>query len=418
MNNYLFFLRHYNDIDNIVPAVFTLLKKINCKVTIVIYSVDYDYRSNQLLKFINDQYPNQVKIKWLGEALNYPYKVTSNKKYCLWNYRVRRLLGNPIIEKATRLGKNRDVIDIFLQKIFDEYGFPVQVIFDQNRSSDIAGILDSLRKLGVKRIISLPVSPWINVNVLRQIDFIKLDANLFKRQHDYSGFDEIGQVDTYYSDNLEQFFSYLGEESPFKGKVKVLGSLRFSNEWLDVLSSDEMKPYLPHALTRGKKPTVLILPSHPKNNSFWKEYERTLKFLSQFDHFDFVIKPHTRYNTAYKDLPNNMKLDKETSTSTMIDWADIILYWSTSVALEGFQKKKLMVCLDYLNGNKSLYSILNVGIICRSKDDLLKIFVPKSNNNIIKCLEDSLHSYQKIDGIIYSSGKDIEKKYLDFIINK
>lgn len=411
MKKKIFFLRHFNDIDNIVPVIYYLLEKKNYKVDIVIYSLHYDFRGNQLLRFLQEKYQDRVLITWIGEALNYPYMITKNRLIRLSNYAVRRLTGLPTLEQAIKVGKKKEIITDFLSNILhSEDEIPTQVLFDQNRTSVISGLISSLRELGIETIKSLPVSPWINMNVLRQVDFIELDAEVFKKKHDYSGFDRIGQVDPYYSQSLEEFFQCLGEKSPFDGKIELLGSLRYSREWLDVLNSEIMKPYLPPGIPKGDKPTVLILPSHPKNNSFWDEYHRTLQFLSQFDRFDFIIKPHTRYDTKYRSLPPNMKLDRSSSTSQLIDWADIILYWSTSVALEGFQKGKKMICLDFLNGNYSSYKKFNVTYLCNSRDDLMKILLKHSES------ENEPNNQGIIKNIIYhGSDDDIISRYLTYI---
>lgn len=413
MKKHLFFLRHYNDIDNIVPAIYFLVERENCEVKIVIYSLDYDYKSNKLLQFLEHRFKDRITINWIGEVLNYSERVRVDKRYRINNYRFRKLFRLETIERAI-IGRGKDNrLSQFIEKTLKECDYPTKVIFDQNRTSVFSNLLTILREKGVKQIVSLPVSPWMNTNVLRQVDFIKLDADTFRKKHDYSGFDKIGQVDPFYSQSLKNFFQMLGQESPFEGKVEVLGSLRYSKEWLAVLQSDEMAPFLPPKLQKSEKRSVLILPSHPKNNSFWEEYKRTLHFVSQFDQYEFIIKPHTRYDTAYDQLPKNLTLDRTSTTTQLIDWSDIILFWSTSAALEGYQKGKVMVCLDFLNGNDSSYRRFNAGYICHSRDDLMEILMhnKKSDNSKLIKNYDSL-----ISSIIGSVKKgNIAGKYIKYL---
>jgi hypothetical protein len=85
------------------------------------------------------------------------------------------------------------------------------------------------------------------------------------------------------------------------------------------------------------------------------------------------VKPHTRYGKDYDDLPEEITLLPEIDTSSLIDSSEIILFWSSSVALEGFQKGRTMINLDFLNGNRSIYADLGAGFQCRSRDDVLAV---------------------------------------------
>lgn len=346
MKHYLFCLRHFNDIDNITPAIHFLLERRPVRVTILIYSLDYDYRSDPSLKFLQRTWGERLRVVWIGALAGYSQapgdKVQLRDRIGqLWpklRRRWRRLINPSIQNWHVSREDSAYQIKAWLKPLFVDWGRPESVIFDQNRASAIAGLLSALRQLGVQRIISLPVSPWININVLRQTDFIRVDADVFAKKHDYSGFDAIGQVDYYYRNSLKTFFNFMNHPSPFGGRECVLGSIRFTEEWLKIRDSytktSVSAVYLPSVST--KKRRLLVIPSHRKNNSFWEEYIRTLHFIAQFDGYDIVVKPHTRYGNDYDDLPEEITLLPEIDTSSLIDWSEIILFWSSSVALEGF----------------------------------------------------------------------------------
>ena len=66
MKHYLFCLRHFNDIDNITPAIHFLLERRPVRVTILIYSLDYDYRSDPSLQFLQKTWGERLRVVWIG----------------------------------------------------------------------------------------------------------------------------------------------------------------------------------------------------------------------------------------------------------------------------------------------------------------------------------------------------------------
>lgn len=417
MKHYLFCLRHFNDIDNITPAVHFLLERRPVRVTVLIYSLDYDYRADPSLRFLQRTWGERLRVIWIGELAGYSEALIKRSRTRLWHYRLRRVLRRPVLEWGIARTEHAGLMRAWLEPLFAEWGRPASVIFDQNRSGVIAGLLAALRASGgVERIVTLPVSPWININVLRQVDFIRIDAGAFWKKHDYSGFDAIGQVDPHYRDSLEAFFKLLDHPSPFQGRERILGAIRFTDEWLAVRQTYAVDAaaegrLLPAATGRRR---LLVLPSHRKNNSFWEEYLRTLHFLAQFEEYDIVVKPHPRYGDGYDDLPSNIRLAPEMDTSALIDWSEIILFWSSSVVLEGFQKGRTMINLDYLNGNRSVFTLLGAGCLCRCRDDLLAVL--RSAEALERAVETSAEGHKLVrrNLIEGGQGEGVVERYLDF----
>lgn len=405
MNHTVFCLRHFNDIDNITPAIHFLLERREVSVTVLIYSVDYDFQGDLSLAFLKDRWGDRIRVVWIGQLAGH----------------LSRLLAKP--RALRRLSALRKAIKSFdrsllpgLEELFRVWGIPSSVVFDQNRTGEISGLISSMRALGVLRIASLPVSPWMNFNVLRQTDFVNLQDRNFWTKHDYSGFDAIAQVDSFYSDQLEKFFGLLGHPSPFEGRNEVVGSIRYTNEWLAIRDTyvhgakKVPRPFGPDPA----RPRVLIIPSHRKNNSFWDEYLRTLTFLAQFDDYRFAVKPHTRYGDGYDQVPRGIDMAADVDTSVLIDWSDIILFWSSSAALEGFQKGRTMIRLDYLNGNRTSYAALNAGYSCPSRDELFEVLV--SEEEMRRAANDSIEGARKLRQHVIEGGKgpDVIERVVQF----
>ncbi len=414
MNHYVFCMRHYNDVNNIVPVVYFLLEQKAVRVTILIYSCDYPYREDRMLKLLHERFSDRVRVRWVGEARSYSYRVTQNLRFRVW-YARYKALRSWAVEHAVVDAQKGFLLEPFVKKRLFDWGKPAVIVFDQNRTESIAGIAAAFRSLGISRIISLPVSPWINYNVLRQVDFVEWDLDSLAQRHDYSVFYEVGQVDPYYSNQLHTFFSLLGGTSPLKGKTRILGSVRYTQKWINVLK-DVIPSYTGHDSFDGSRFNMLILPSHPKNNSCWDEYLRTLRMISNRNRkFNIVLKPHTRYGCS-NDYPSDMIVENSVETSALIDWSDIILYWSSSVAIEGFQKNKHMVCLDYINCNTSLYAELSSGYIAKSRDDVALLVDQYPQMGKIPTLRYS-------DGTLFireivgddGDGESVISRHLDFI---
>lgn len=409
IDHYVFCLRHFNDIDNIAPVVhFFLESEKNAFVTVLIYSFDYDYRSDKALLFLKNEWSKRIRIKWIGSIFGVPHFFINKSFYRHQYFRLLKIigLGNPqsFIMNVKKEGRySKALADYFV-----EMSIPKTVVFDQNRSSVLKGLISFFRKIGVKRIISLPVSPWCNINVLRQTDFISPFDDNFIKKHEYDGFDEIGQVDSHYSDSLKKFLEAFGKKSPFEGKTSTLGSVRYSTKGIEL-----RKRYVNTMVPRSNngKIKLLILPSHRKNNSFWDEFIRSLKLISLFDSYEVILKPHTRYGGDYNGLPPSVKVSFE-DTSTLIDWADVVVFWSSSVALEGFIKQKTMICLDYINANESIYYKFKLGIIMKSRDELaLWLNNDKFNMNYSNYDESEVKLPQDLN-------RDVSIDYINFILGK
>lgn len=451
---YLFFLRHYNDIDNITPAVYYFLNESDSHIAdVILYDSSYDYRNNENLEFLKDSFGERFSYKWLGEYIGINPVVHDRSKALaadseptnslylffkgLLNFLIKSILrmknfstsvirakfmkpkteGRTKNQTSTDIGslcrginKNNELTDDTVKAILFDKIFPSLVIFDINRTSEVKGLLVSLRKHGVKKIICLPVSPLINFNTLRQEKLVDLRSEMFYMLHDYSGFDAIGYVDNYFIDSYNRTFKLLGIESTLKGKTRTLGSIRFCPAWLKIRER-YIKPF---QYDTDKIKTVLFF-SNPVTNINWAEVERVLDFFLNYPEYCLLVKHHTRTQIK-KDQINfpHVAFVDDTNSSALIDWADVVLFWSTSIAIEGYIKNKTMVCLSYLSGNRNLYELYDAGFIVRCRDDLheflelYKYYAKLATFNRI--------GIQKlIDRVIVPGGDKVINNYLEFM---
>lgn len=185
--------------------------------------------------------------------------------------------------------------------------------------------------------------------------------------HDYGIFDRIVFTDDVYLTFLDRYYQSCGEASyPLLDRCETLGSIRFCPEWADLRNS----MHEPYVNERGGLKLAFFL-SQPKNNAFWDELHRTIRFLSQYPECTLVIKPHTR-NMEF-NLPEqheNIIIEEDVPSPALIDWSDAVLVWGSSVAIDAFQKKKIVLYLRYLHANLSMFELFNAGWQIRCRDEL------------------------------------------------
>ncbi|MDY6992404.1 MAG: hypothetical protein SVR94_07330, partial [Pseudomonadota bacterium] len=249
MKRYIFFLRHYNDIDNIAPAIYFFLKQdADNFATVILYDEKYDYKNDENLELLRNSFPRQYEQKWLGDLFGIPhsaanrrYKSKSTIKKVL-SFVEKKLFINlkkvikksRIIEKVYRNKHDMHKIrtgNVEIQYICDNIKNTIKcpenpslVVFDVVRYGMVSGLVDALHMMGIYNLVCLPVSPLINYNVLREDWMVDVYSDKFLREHDYSAFTALGYVDEYFYNSYEKLFDNLGLESTLKDKVVSLGS--------------------------------------------------------------------------------------------------------------------------------------------------------------------------------------------------
>jgi hypothetical protein len=106
------------------------------------------------------------------------------------------------------------------------------------------------------------------------------------------------------------------------------------------------------------------------------EVQATVRMLSTFESCDVLVKEHTREDLfLVRKICGNLRIADGIDTAVLIDWADVVLFWSTSAAIEGLVKGKHMVCLSYVASNKNLFAEFGAGYVAKCRDDLLLFLV-------------------------------------------
>ena len=215
-------------------------------------------------------------------------------------------------------------------------------------------------------MLGLPVSPYVNVNVLRSGRADGLDVRRFHRLHDYSGFDAVAVVDDLYLQNLRRLSEGVDGIDSLLDRAEVIGSLRYGGSWIERRRA--LFPTLPKS---GQGVRTLILLSNPDSNVNKEELALALRMIAGQDSLEVVVKPHTRIGEVPKGLPATVRVDAENDSSSLIDWAEVVLFVSSSVAIEAIRLGKPSLCLEYLTSNVPSLAFVEGVTRLRCRDDLL-----------------------------------------------
>jgi hypothetical protein len=142
-------------------------------------------------------------------------------------------------------------------------------------------------------------------------------------------------------------------------KISVLGSARYSTEWLD-----QNKKIIPRRLSSqensGNRLKVVFLPSKPQCQVDLTKLKTTCDILNGMTDMDVRIKPHTRAG-GEKHLFEKTRLTDASQilTAELCEWADVALVVGSSVITEALMQNKPALYLKYLHTNTTLFEELD-----------------------------------------------------------
>jgi len=339
----VFFLYHFNDIDHIVPIIWKCLQK-GASVWVVMLDPDIVIETDPRLNFIKQF--DRASFCYLHDI------ITGGKMGWLFQHKgkglrfwvatkIRRLLqltGISIQRMATFFKQNDIDICIF------EWGSP------QGRNRYEAFY-------GAKRL-DLPVIVFPHgLNIFLNIDTTPELRKSYEAGRAVHASHSQYTAYVYQSEFHRQQALKLGIDEAI---THVLGSARYYPEWQRIHLGFH-KPFVARNDIRDKLKVVFMLPHWHYN----VDREKTLSLLQSLVDVDwlyFVIKDHTRFSGK---LPADIKADIETHMNcevvddvpsvSLVQWADVVLNFGSSIGLEALLQDKYLVHPSYLHTNTTVY---------------------------------------------------------------
>lgn len=416
----VFFLRAYNDIDHIVPVIYKWLSTENVPTDIIITSSrDYlnDYRiqflrqfENLNVHFIDEFLPGEkletVNVKSRPNYMHWYYP--ARKGYKLW----RRFL-HPFPETmrhyVTSIGYK--VWGIFLKppaelspyhparagyKIWRRFFFSPPRPSYRGQLYDapfVEGMLDALFEGADKGIV---VFDWTYTDFVRSVveaarnrGFTSISLPHGDRPH-FNHMIAINDLDYTCTETSAQasMFDYTVVPNSLcaqrydwyveSHRIKVLGSPRYNDEWLNIIST--LVPAY-HQENGDNKLKIAFFPRNFLYPIFWEEVVRTIRLLLQFPNVYLTIKHHTRSSSvprlikAYPELgadniPHFESVYDDVHSGSLLEWADVVLDLGTSVAFEAVKRGKPVLAIEYVHANRSTVAHYMKSCDIQCRDDL------------------------------------------------
>ena len=360
----IFFLRHNNDIDHIVPVLYKWLSTKNVLIDVIITSkrslLD-DYRIKLLRKY------KKVNIYYINDLFKkYGVIHIFNIFYFKYTTELDNVFDKcPIIKSIA----NRIIRDI-ANHIFKGVNNGV-VVFDWITTFFVRQIVTYAKNKEFVTV-SLPHGDRVYMSQLETKNDLNYDCLISNKPSKI--FDFVVVPNDLCVKRYDKWMK--------KDRIKVLGSARYSDEWRSIIS--EYIPVFEREKGKNKLKIVFFL----RNTGFpinWEEVIRTMKLLIQFPEVYLIVCHHPRNNSAKKMTRQLIKLFPEvkynignnlefiysgTNSISLINWADIVMDLGTSITWEAIKLGKPTIIPEYLNANYTAIAYYMPEYDMRCRDDL------------------------------------------------
>jgi hypothetical protein len=360
---FLFFVRHFNDIDHLTPIAWKLLQ---ADKPVVVYGMNarYDLWDDYRIRFLQTEGAHVDELarefqnlhgrgcRWLHAVMNRCFRTERNlrkrhgahaKKTIAWGALLIGALGTLCYKIIRRIYYREK----FARQILMRRRAQV-LCFDHIMPAHyvVGTFLDAARALAIPTV-SLPHGVLLYTNAAT-----KEKAGRQRRQQKFSRYDQI------VAPNALRRTALIESGVP-AAKITVLGSARYCPEWMR--QNWKILPRKISGRSAGSEDLkVVFFPSKPQCNVDLERLAATLERLSAIEGIRLLIKPHTRAAT-HVDLPVGPRLGdaSQVLTAELCSWADAVLVVGSSVVTEALVRGKPSLYLQYLHSNTTLFEELN-----------------------------------------------------------
>lgn len=368
----LFFLRHYNDIDHIAPVIAKWAESGHtCDVALIgAKRFRQDFRINYLAGL------DGVRVAHISELLAPWLYFAWRLQMLLLTGNVRRSLIGPFVHRLAQIydSKQREPLwrktaQILLARTFED-GNQGVLAFDWIERNSVIALewvetivtMAHLQGLGT---VSLPHgdSPHANQLIRRGERRLGPDTTFSAARI----FDRLVVPNELCARRFRPFLE--------EGSIAILGSARFSEEWLVKLTA--LMP--PSPLVRSKDRLKIVMFLRKANfTTFWEEVSEVVHLIAAFQGVELIIKPHTRSGWK-QSLTRSKALQKLSNVSVasdsmhsvhLMNWADICIDLATSVVFEAVRFRQPVLAADYLHAGRSTLAVCMPETELRCRDDV------------------------------------------------
>lgn len=417
---YLFFVRHFNDIDHLTPVVWKM-NEDHHPVAVYCMNPRYDYRGDYRLHFLKDL---GVTVDYLhnrfdrhrsrfhellNEMLQKSYAVQRQFETQGLDPRFKKKRFGYLAEKFGSLSYKLirfTYYNIRWARSVLENSAARAVCFDHIMPGlyVVRNLLKAAKEMSIPSF-SLPHGVHLYTN-----EATKPKSSDVRRAAKFNEFDHIIVPNRLRKDVLVR--SGVSAE-----KIVVLGSARYSDEWLEQ-NKKIMPRRIQTAANRQNRLKVVFMPSKPQYHADLNRLSATCKLLAGMKNMDVMIKPHTRKG-GEKHLfeGNNLPDASPVLTAELCEWADVALVVGSSVITEALMRKKPALYLKYLHANTTLFEELGACWTIHNESELENALISLQKNKTDLPYEEA-RVLEYVKEVVYGGReeKDVLGNYENFIV--
>jgi len=419
---YLFFIRHFNDIDHFTPIVWKMHQD-NYPVAVYCMNPKYDIQNDYRLRFLKEE---GIKVDFVyndfAERLGLLHRLMrflflstlaiERKVISKAQSQFSALLGSfgrlagKIGSRLYKLAKRRFYDTNWAHDLLEQSGARA-LCFDWVRPHKY--VVDVLLKVAIEMsipTISLPHGVFLYTN-----DSVRIAPRGEMRFEKYYRYD-------YIIVQNELFKKIISKSGIDKEKIFVLGSARYCNEWME-----QNRKIIPRKIKsnngNAEKLKIVLMTTRPQYRINVERMVKTFDILSNFSEIETVIKPHTRSGDEAK-MYENVPLSNVSDLSSveLCEWADVVLVIASSIIIEALTQGKPALYLKYLHENITEYEEFGACWTIHDENELQdalmslrdgKRDLPYTDQNVKRWLSEIVYGAR--------SERNVLEDYEQFIVN-
>jgi hypothetical protein len=345
-HNILFLLRTYNDFDHITPIIW--------KTAVLGWKAQF--------LFVDKCYLEDYRIRFLVKAGALHLRCKPIEWY---HHKLRRWLGPLFIQKITDRVIAYTLGSYFLRRN------RIQIVANEWSGAFGREMADYFLRAAKKnrlRSISLPHGYYIWKNM----EINRFEVDLWNRKRKRPDFSDRNIFSAYVVQN-EEAICFLVDRGMQKEKIFNLGSARFCPEWLainfDLILKDK------ESVRDLSEFVVLFFVPDWEYNIDRVACLTLIRKLAALNGVSLIVKANTRGTGSlnkdeigYFRSKINVSFPEVRQHSTvLIDQADVIVNFASSIGLEAILQEKPVCNPLYLNGNTTIFD--GSGVVFDAQDD-------------------------------------------------
>ncbi len=379
-----FFARSFNDIDHMTPLVWHFSTRVNYEPIVFILDWNYEIEGNQNLQFLMrlgvqvsyfwDLKTNRASQRVILTALNLLTDIKASLVHRRGVWRINRL--RTMLER--RLYSLLRVSEKF------EIYQPIGCVFDLSHAENPRNksiVLEMKSRMIPSFVVPHSISIFKNKEITEKKNLKPIHHRIFFDHYLCPG----------------NHTDYVVDRGVPKARVVELGSMRFCAEWSEVLRK-EVYPEVINLSPSRSKVRVAVFLSHPRFNVDNQALRRLIVALGDNQELAIAIKPHTR-GMAHKYVEElvdgrDIAVCWSESSVALIRWADAIIVYASSIALDALTMGKVVIYPEFVDSNQTVLTQYNASWDFASVSELVSSVASlKDPSNIPPTLTSGAKNY-------------------------